>query len=84
MNQQIIDDLTKRMSDLYLMFCMPRITLNTETGKVDISYIWTSEEARQAFESMQEELSRQFVELRKRQAVEHSVHPTGGRLSAWR
>lgn len=35
----------KQISDLYLHCCMPRLELNTETGRVTISYKWTSTEA---------------------------------------
>lgn len=63
----------KKMADLYLMFCMPRIILNTETGKVDITYVWTNDEVRQLYEQLQKELILHYEELRKKQAVEQRL-----------
>jgi hypothetical protein len=82
MNQQI-DDLTKKASEIYAMFCLPRISLYTTTGKTEISYVWKNEEARILFENLQNEISRQIVEFRGREAVEHIRAADGYRASAF-
>ena len=61
----------KQMADLYTMFCMPRIILNTKTGKVDITYVWINDGARETYEFLQDLLTLHYVELRKQQAIQH-------------
>ncbi len=46
----LADQLLKQMTDLYTAYCLPRITFNTITYDMQISYVWTSKEAEDMFE----------------------------------
>ena len=59
--------LEKRMADLCLMFCVPRIVRYPDGG-VEYEYVWQSEDARLLFEYLKEQLIDHYVEMRKKQA----------------
>lgn len=55
----------KRMSDIYTMFCMPCIFLDTNTGEIEITYKWENSEAEKAYESLRELLHYHYKRLRE-------------------
>lgn len=51
--KQTIDD----MSQLYIMFCMPRITTKTTGEIVSVEYVWTNKDAEETYNILQKNLS---------------------------
>ena len=50
---------------LYLAYCMPRMTLDNNTGKIEFSYEWISADAKQTYEQLGELVSAYFESERK-------------------
>lgn len=70
-----INKIIHEMSQLYIMFCMPRITVKKTTGEIiSTEYVWNNKEAEEAYAKLAELL------LFERQAFQQSMHPTSGIL----
>ena len=63
------------MTNLYIMFCMPRITVNKQTGEiVSMENVWNNEEAKETYGKLAELL------LIEQKAFQQGMHPTSGIL----
>jgi len=75
MSEYRINKIIHQMSQLYIMFCMPRITVNKQTGEVvTIEYIWNNDEAKETYGKLAELLLYEY------KAFQQSMHPTSGIL----
>lgn len=71
MSNYNINKLSWQMSRLYVMFCMPKITMNKDTGEfLSVDYFWTNEEAKETYNQLSlllaKELSDEALEHRAR------------------
>jgi len=71
-----LDRILHEMMLLHLKFCIPRIVVNTQTGKVTFGEEWVSKEVEQAYNYLGEIVSRE------QQAAQHSVEPTKPNVGA--
>lgn len=70
-----INKIIHEMSQLHIMFCMPRITVNKTSGEIiSTEYVWNNKKAEETYGKLAELL------LFDRQAFQQSMHPTSGIL----
>jgi hypothetical protein len=70
------DVILQEMTKVYIMFCLPRITLNTKTKEVSVEYIWQNDDAKRNYELLGEMLKIENVALLEQQYAQHRVHLT--------
>jgi hypothetical protein len=52
------DATLQQLERIYLLFCRPKILMNTKTGEVSVKYIWIDDDAEKVFLVLQKELYR--------------------------
>ena len=57
--------ISKKMSDIYIMFCIPRIIFDTKAKTIEVKYLWIDEEAHKCFNLLYEILEIENTALLK-------------------
>jgi hypothetical protein len=61
------------MNELYLMFCMPSIVIEKDTGKlVSQEYKWVNQDAEKLYNRLQEIVTAEYVKEREHEAMIHN------------
>ena len=70
------DVILYEMTKVYIMFCLPRVTLNTKTKEVSVEYIWQNDDAKKNYELLGEMLKIENVTLFEQQYAQYRLYLT--------